>query len=112
MSKKISKRKQPPVAQKGFVRLTETQFERLRKGIYDEALAKTSEEAMATVLLVSVCILVNNFGKLTKKETRLQNFNELFKEYCEKLNAPTPAMLAAEEEFKLKTNVEFVEYEQ
>ena len=112
MSKKIGKRKQAPTAQKGFVRITETQFNLMKKNMYNDCLADAAENAMATVLLVSVCVLVNDFGKLMKKETRLQNFAELFKQYSEKINCPTPLMLAAEDEFKRKTNMEFVKDEQ
>lgn len=111
MGKNVSKRKQPPVAQKGFVRITEAQFKQLKQSIYQECVNDVAEDALARVLLVSVCIMQNDFGKLMKKETRLRNFNELFKAYCEKLDAPTPAMLAAKEEFKQKTNMEFIKDE-
>lgn len=112
MSKNIGKRKQTPIAQKGFVRITETQFNQLKKNIYNECLNDVAEDAMAKVLLVSVCILQNDFGKLMKKEARLKNFKELFKFYCEKISCPTPMMLAAEDEFKRQTDMEFIKDEQ
>lgn len=112
MSKNVGKRKQPPVAQKGFVRITETQFKQLKQNIYNECINEVAEDAMARVLLVSVCVIQNDFGKLMKKETRLKNFNELFKFYCEKIACPTPMMLQAEDEFKKQTNMEFIKDEQ
>ena len=112
MSKNVGKRKHASVTQNRPVKISDLQFKWLKQKIYEECINEVAEDAMAKVLLVSVCVIQNDFGKLMKKETRLKNFHELFKNYCEKIACPTPMMLQAEDEFKKQTNMEFIKDEQ
>lgn len=69
-------------------------YEQARK----EVAAQTTTEAYAHFLAVACNILMNDFGKLRNKDTRLKVFYEKLNEYSEEVENPSQKQLDAEAE--------------
>lgn len=108
LSKKLAK-KQKNVMEgveygKGFVKLTPARFEEVKAGIRDEVVS----DAMYKTFTCAAAVIWNNYGALTKKETRMKNFYELYKQYLETCDVPTVKMLEAEKALFQQTGLQIL----
>lgn len=71
----------------------------LREQIRKEVAAEITNEAYGHFLAITCNILLNDFGKLRSKDTRLKVFYEKLNEYAEQIENPTQKQLDAETEF-------------
>ena len=70
----------------------------LRAEVRKEVSAEVTNEAYAHFLAIACNILMNDFGKLRSKDTRLKVFYEKLNEYAEEIENPSEKQLAAETE--------------
>ena len=72
----------------------------LRQEVRKEVAAEVTNEAYAHFLAVACNILMNDYGKLKNKKTRLKVFYEKLNEYSEEIDKPSEKQLAAEAELE------------
>lgn len=111
LSRKLSRKKAilpaPKPPQAHGVWLSQKDVQKLKEDV-TESIAM---DAMTKVLAAAAYVLKERFGALQRKETRLQNFAELFRECLETIDNPTEAMKAAEDELERTTGVRILRNE-
>ncbi len=70
--------------------------EQLKEEIRQEVAGEITQEAYAKFLAVTCNILMNDFGKLKTKDTRLKVYYEKLQEYAGDIENPSEQQLAAE----------------
>lgn len=70
--------------------------EQLKDEIRQEVAGEITQEAYAKFLAVTCNILMNDFGKLKAKDTRLKVYYEKLQEYSSDIENPSEQQLAAE----------------
>lgn len=107
LSKKLAKNKKQVEGIEygnGYVKLTAAKLEEVKAGIRDEVVA----DAMYKTFTCAAAVIWNDFGTLNKKETRIKNFYELYKQYLETCDVPTVKMLEAEKALFKQTGLQIL----
>lgn len=71
------------------------------------AIETASIKAHNVILWAAANVIYNNWGKLIKKASRIQNFYELYTHYLHTADKPTPQMIGVEKQLEILYNMEF-----
>lgn len=82
--------------------------EELKDEIRREVAAEVTQEAYAKFLAVTCNILMNDFGRLKTKDTRLKTYYDKLQEYAAEVANPSEQQLAAEKELARQVEGIFV----
>lgn len=107
LSKKLAKKQRHTegvIYEKNCVKLTAARFEEVKAQIREEVVS----DAMYKTFTCAAAIIWNDFGVLNKKETRMKNFYELYKQYLETCDVPTVKMVEAEKELFRQTGLQIL----
>lgn len=107
LSKKLAKKQkhiEGVTYDKGCVKVTPAKFEELKASIRDEVVA----DAMYKTFTCACAVIWNHFGMLSKKEVRMKNFYDLYKQYLETCDYPTVKMLEAEKALFKQTGLQIL----
>lgn len=95
------------IARQAVDKASQRAYEEGYNDAYKKAFDEASEVALAKVLAVSAEIVYNDFGKLQKKESRLQVFVELMSQKLQHVENPTEQQLEVERLLEERCGVKF-----